>query len=174
MAKRGRPPKSPEIKELEGNPGNRPIQSVSVNDDLSSDGLRMPARLTEVERQVWQDTVCSMPSWWFRQADKYMLLLYCRAIARIEKSERALKNSDTILTRANGSKCLNPHLQVIQAGSSEVLKLSEMLGLTRARRGMSSMPPNFLPPAPLNSDLDGEEPEAFGDLLAPAIGEPNE
>ena len=170
MGKRGPAPKSPEDKALEGNPGKRKIERAVDEDDLSSGSLRMPTRMTEEERRVWTDTLAAFPSWYFTLADKYLLIAYCRTVARVEKSEKALQNTAAVITRANGSKCLNPHVALANAGVVQIKMLAEALGLTRrTRRG--AIPPSPSDPTPDTQDRAGQE---FQDgLLAPPIFGPS-
>lgn len=139
MGKRGPKPKPLEEKLLEGNPGKGALVERVEEDDLSFGTLRMPQRLTEMERQVWNDTLMSFPSWYFRPADKMLLIAYCRAVVRLEKSEKALQNKSAVEKRSNGSPCISPHITVINSSLSQVMHLSEMLGITRKSR-KDSMP----------------------------------
>lgn len=173
MARTGRPRKDPALEALEGNPGKRPIVQRVDEEDVSSGSLRMPTRMVEEERRVWVDTLSAFPEWYFTLADKYLLIAYCRAVARVERSEKALQNKSTVIERANGSKCLSPHVAVISTGVSEVIRLAEILGITRTkRRGQ------VLPSQPVDgtgaSGQGGGEPDQFGDLLSPEIGELSE
>lgn len=175
MGKRGPAPK-PEIeRKLEGNPGKRAVSKAVDEDDLSFGSLRMPTRMSEFERAVWKDTLGAFPSWYFKPADKYLLIAYCRAVVRLEKSESALKNKSAVQTRANGSPCLSPHVAIINTAVQQVMSLSESLGLTRrVRKGI--LPPDPLP-APPQSQLgadglntpDGDDQDIPDSLIAPAV-----
>lgn len=132
----------------------------------------MPTRLTEMERAVWQDTVASFPSWYFTTADKMLLVAYCRAVVRLEKSEKALQKTAAVEKKANGSPCVNPHISIINMALAQVVQLSEKLCLTKAtRRGIP-------PPSPGNDRpsggetpgaLDGDGPEFPAGLIAPPL-----
>jgi len=175
MGKRGPKPKSLETRVLEGNPANRPLPVRRDEDDLSSAGLRMPTRMTEMERQVWRETLEAFPSWYFKAADKILLIAYCRAVVRLEKSENALKNKSAVEKRANGSPCLSPHIQVINTALAQVMQLSEALGLTRTKR-KGVLPPDLparsahTPQAGEIPDTpDGEDQDIPSDLIAGPI-----
>lgn len=169
MGKRGPAPKPEKERRLEGNPSNRPIVKQVDEDDLSSGSLRMPTRMSEGERQVWRDTLDAFPSWYFKPADKYLLIAYCRAIVRLEKSESALKNKSAVSARANGSPCLSPHIAIINSAVQQVTALSEMLGITRkTRKGV--LPPDRLPQSPqgeVTPDTPvGDDQDIPDDLIA--------
>ena len=171
MGKRGPPPKDPEIKALEGNPGKRKIVAAVDEDDLSSGSLRIPMRMTEEERRVWQDTIGAFPSWYFTLADKYLLIAYCRCVARVERSEKALQKTQTVTERANGSKCLSPHVAAINQGVAQIKSLAEALGLTRrTRRG--TLPPQQ-PVGETPGTPAGVEQEFPASLLAPPVYGPS-
>lgn len=143
---------------MEGNPSKRAIKPETDEDDLSSGSLRMPTRMTEGERAVWRETLEAFPSWYFRPADKMLLIAYCRAVVRLEKSEKALQNKSAVEKRANGSPCINPHIAVINTALSQVLQLSEVLGITRSKRKGIVAPMAGLPVQPgpeATSDTQG-------------------
>lgn len=173
MGKRGPQPKAKQERLLEGNPSKRPIAPDVDEDDLSSGSLRMPTRMTEAERQVWRDTLDAFPSWYFRPADKMLLIAYCRAVVRLEKSEKALQNKSAVDKRANGSPCLNPHIAIINTALSQVVQLSEVLGLTRAKRkgvvATVPQPPQSLRGGEISDTPDGDEHDIPDDLIAPPI-----
>lgn len=171
MGARGPKPKSKEIKDLEGNPGKRKGSATVDPDDVSSTGLRMPQRLTVPEREVWQDTVASVPKWWFRQADKFLLMAYCRAVVRWDKAEVALQNKSPVTTRSNGSKCVDPQIQIVNAALKQVMDLAEVLRLTPAKR--KEVGPGGEPIPQGDRPDGGEQADEFGDLLAPGIEEQN-
>jgi P27 family predicted phage terminase small subunit len=164
MAKRGRPPKPPEQRLLEGNPGKRPVPEVQDDTDQSFGALRMPQRLTEDERAVWQGTLSCFPDWYFTRADAVLLTTYCRAVVRLEKSEKALHTSAAVEKKSNGSRCVNPHMTVINTTLAQVIQLSNMLGLSKAtRKGILTPPPQG---EVNNTSLGGEEPEFEDGLIA--------
>lgn len=177
MGKRGPKPKPNEERLLEGNPGKRPMRVDRDEDDLSSGGLRMPTRMTEMERQVWRDTLESFPSWYFRSADKILLIAYCRAVVRLEKSEKALQNKSAVLQRANGSPCLSPHIAIINSAMAQVIHLSEVLGLTRSKRKgvvASTVPQQpSTPGVAIPDTLGGDEHDIPDDLIAPPMVAPS-
>jgi P27 family predicted phage terminase small subunit len=168
MAKTGPKPKSNEVKELEGNPGKRKLVRTVDEDDLSSGSLRQPQRLSEDERAVWQDVIGAFPGFYFTQADKFLLIAYCRAVVRVEKSESALKNKSTVLQRANGSPCLSPHVAVINSSVNQMMALAEVLGITKkVRKGV--LPANPSPVPEPQDGPDGDEAEFEEDLIAPPL-----
>lgn len=173
MGKRGPQPKPKEERLLEGNPSKRPLKAETDEDDLSSGSLRMPTRLTEGERQIWRDTLEAFPSWYFRPADKALLIAYCRAVVRLEKSEKALQNKSAVEKRANGSPCVNPHVAIINTALSQVVQLSEVLGITRSKRKGVVVPQASMPeqtPGGATPDTQGGAGQDIpDDLIAPPI-----
>lgn len=156
MAKRGPKPATNEQKALEGNPGKRKLVAQVDEDDLSSGSLRMPTRLTEYERQIWRDTLEAFPSWYFRPADKALLIAYCRAVTRLEKSEKALQNKSAVEKRANGSPCISPHVAIINAALAQVMALSDQLGISRKTRKGVQAP--SAPPSPYPGEVTPDFP----------------
>lgn len=173
MGKRGPQPKPKEESLLEGNPSKRPVKAEIDEDDLSSGSLRMPTRLTEGERAVWRETLDAFPSWYFRPADKALLIAYCRAVVRLEKSEKALQNKSAVEKRANGSPCVNPHIAVINTALSQVVHLSEVLGITRSKRKGVVVPqgnsPDQTPTGGMHDTQAGGGHDIPDDLIAGPI-----
>ena len=171
MGKRGPAPKDRKTRELEGNPANRPLPVDVDEEDVSSGSLRMPQRLTEDERRAWVDTLSAFPSWYFTAADKYLMIAYVRALARLERSERALQNGKSVDTRANGSKCVSPHIAIVNSSLAQVVQLSEKLGITRERRRGIVAPSA---PVDQSQEQDGGEQDIPDDLMAPPVSAQSE
>lgn len=175
MGKRGPKAAPNEQKALEGNPGKRKLVAQVDEDDLSSGSLRMPTRLTELERQVWRDTLEAFPSWYFTLADKALLVAYCRAVVRLEKSEKALQNKSAVQARANGSPCISPHIAIINSALSQIMALSDQLGISRKhRRGVAApqvphQQPPSQPAAEISDSPAGGEQDIPDDLIAGPI-----
>ena len=83
----------------------------------------------------------------------------------IQRARKAMANKPLLTTRANGSEYVNPLLRINQQLETELMKLSEILGLTRAKRqGVVD---------PLDGGADAEQyelsnseiPNEFGDLI---------
>lgn len=158
MGKRGPKPKPNEIKAREGNPGQRPLVEDDETVDLSFGTLRMPMRLSVDERKIWKDTLSAFPSWYFRPADRELLTAYCRAVRRMDKSEKALRKTSAISKRGNGGTCLSPHMKIINDSLNQVLRLSEILRMTPEKRKMVGVPdvpvPADTPSEPVGDDQE--------------------
>lgn len=165
MGKRGPQPKSLKQKELEGNPGKRPLTPPPDDVDPALGGIKLPRRLTVAEQEIWRETVASMPDGYFTKVDQPNLIAYARCLNRMEKAERALQNTKMVQTRGNGSLARSPHVQIIEICLKQMLALQGALGISRDKRmvrpvGMPAVPPTD----PIGQD--GGELSEFGDLLA--------
>jgi P27 family predicted phage terminase small subunit len=77
MAARGRPPKSPELKRLLGNPGKRPIkESVTVRGVLTP-----PKQMRAEALAVWKSVVGALPERTYAATDANTLAVLCEAVA---------------------------------------------------------------------------------------------
>ena len=163
MGKRGPQPKSSEIKKMEGNPGNRDPEDFSPREDLSTGGLFIPTSLRREEKDVWRYVLASMPSWYFRAADKHLLMTYCRVMCRLQRAERAMMRKPLISKRGNGAECLSPYMKVIEEAETKLVKLSDALGISRNKR--FDVAPDRIPVDPESAPRAGEDPDDFGDLV---------
>lgn len=164
MGKRGPQPQSAETKALRGNTGNRPIPQVHEGVDVTYGALRMPHSLTKEQREVWKRLLTSFPDWYFSPADRDLLVSYCQVQARIATAERQMKRKKLIEKRGTGAACRNPLLDILEKERRMLLQLTNALGLGREKR--KAVMPNVIAPSIKNpSDLDGDDPDEFGDLI---------
>ena len=134
MGKRGPRKKDMRMNALEGNPGNRKQVERCPVIDLSTGTLRVPFRLNKEEKVIWREVQSSFPKLYFTVADKHLLIIYCQVMGLIQRVRKAIANKPLVTTRANGSEYVNPLLKIIQQAETELMKLSEILGLAAHRK----------------------------------------
>lgn len=166
MGKRGPQPKSPENKALEGNPGNRNLQDYSPREDVSGSDLVTPRLTNADERQGYREVVEAMPKWWFTQADKHALIAYAQAYGRMRHARRVLTSESMVISRSNGSRCVNPILTVLQQAENDVMKWRDELGLSRAKRAVAMPQDPERIPTRQDEPQGGGEVSEFGGLLS--------
>ena len=153
---------------MEGNPGNRDEDDFHPRQDVSEPGLLQSRLTNKDERAAWNHLVTCMPSWWFTEADRHALVAYCQAYGRMRQARRILLKEAMVISRANGSKCVNPILTVLTEAENSIMKWRDELGISRAKR-MAVLPddperiPNQLDSGDGHSDGDG--PDEFGSLI---------
>ena len=76
-----------------------------------------------------------------------------------------MANKPLVTTRANGSEYVNPLLKIIQQAETELMKLSEILGLTKCKRQGVADPLKGGAGADKYELSNSEIPNEFGDLI---------
>lgn len=168
MGKRGPKPKSPEIKAMEGNRGNRKPVPEALEVDISEGKIAIPNGLRKDERQVWRELVASFPSWYFKPADRHLMMAYCRVVGRYNRADLALRRKPMVTMRGTGGEVVSPYIKVMEQAELQLVKISEKLGVTRDKRlGLATDPERVPTSAQQDAKpwFDDDESE-FGDLIA--------
>lgn len=127
--------------------------------------LRTPTRLCKEGRKAFHELIGAFPDWYFDHKDLHLIVAYCEVMARMTKANRKLRSSEMIVTRGNGSQCINPLLTVIQQAELRLQGLSDALGITREKRvGIATVDPERVVPEERTAPA-GEEASEFGDLI---------
>ena len=122
---RGRKPKPPEVKEVLGNPGHRPIPPSTPPPAEAGDGIiERPKFLKGKAAKVWDFYVPRMP--WLKSVDAHCMAAWCVLVAEFEKDAGKMTASRITQMRTFGS----------------------LLGLDPSTRGRLSASSFEKPPAP--------------------------
>ena len=149
---RGRKPKPTLLREIQGNPGKRPLNR---NEPQPGELMAPPADLCEVARSKWFDQI-RLECWGLMvtAADADMLEQYCRLHAELKKAEAKVAEYGELVKSPNGFPCLSPWLCIVNKRRSEMRKIAgEFGGMPSSRTRLS---------------VEGHQPVAskFGDLIA--------
>ena len=122
---RGRKPKLRVVRELEGNPGKRPLPPKDPSDQALG---RAPQGLTEGERATWRRVARDCP--WLRRADRVLVELFCRTWLQLTVADRRLVK---LVAEGGGGPLADLEKLVSHARASCLRMLAEM-GATAASR----------------------------------------
>ncbi len=122
---RGRKPKLRVVRELEGNPGKRPLPPQDPSDQALG---RVPQGLTEGERATWRRVARECP--WLRRADRALVELFCRTWLQLTVADRRLVK---LVAEGGGGPLADLEKLVSHARASCLRMLAEM-GATAASR----------------------------------------
>ena len=145
---RGRKPKPREVREVEGNPGRRPLPPPATGDDkpLGDPPTRFgPADLVDdfALRDYWAEAANDLP--WLRQADRMLAEHICIARRQVEVASTAVPVLLARVSRpAAGGRPATPEdvqmlkacLRAINSGRADLLRMMAEAGAlpsTRAR-----------------------------------------
>ena len=136
---RGRKPKPPELRLLQGNPGHRPIQDIPKPIPGQPP---CPDYLTGVAREVWYSVISEMSAAGTlgmentRTIERYVVLY-----ARWREAEAHVAQHGAVVPAPRSSVPMpNPNLAVANAASDRLGKIEAELGLTPSSRARVARP----------------------------------
>lgn len=133
MAQRGRKPRPTAIKELEGNPGRRPLNKNEPKPDKKAP--RCPSWLEEEAKKEWKRMGKILEQMGLlTEMDMAAFAGYCQAYARWKEAEEFVTQHGTIIRTPNGYLQQVPQVSVAQTNLKIMLKFCEQFGLTPSAR----------------------------------------
>jgi P27 family predicted phage terminase small subunit len=151
---RGRHPKHPEIRRLEGNPGKRPITQPPIKPEGE------PIRFNHLcgDAQACMEVIsASLPPGVLTRPDSYLVAAYATAWAAHKQASMALREQALLVKGSRGTGTANPLLRIVNSQARLTASLGARLGLDPASRMAIRVP-------------DAEEPPSkFQSLLGPNV-----
>lgn len=137
---KGRKPKPAEIREMEGNPGRRPIPQAAKVAVMES--LEAPEFLHGRARKEWQRLAPKLrDKKLLTEADRAMLALYCQAFGRwVRAEEMVTRTGGPVVETEKGNMVQNPWVSISRRSAETMAKTAVEFGLTpssRSRTGAS-------------------------------------
>ena len=123
---RGRKPKLRVVRELEGNPGKRPLPPKDPSDQALG---RAPQGLTEGERATWRRVARDCP--WLRRADRALVELFCRSWLQLTVADRRLV---TLVMQEGDLQTLAGLQKMVDHARAACLRMLAEMGATAASR----------------------------------------
>lgn len=151
---RGRKPKPRKLKELEGNPGNRPLEPeipAAPGAPACPDHIQGEARL-EWARIIQELEAAGL----ITKLDRAALAAYCTAWGRWVEAETKLRELGPVVKSPSGYPIVNPFLAIANKAMEQMMKALVEFGMTPSARSR-------VHPA------DAQEADPFADFMgAPA------
>lgn len=133
MATRGRKPTPTAIKELEGNPGHRPLNSNEPKPVKKAPAC--PKWLEPEAKKEWRRLAKQMESIGIlTDVDMAAFASYCQAYARWKEAEEFLTQHGTIVRTPSGYWQTVPQVSIAQTYNKIMTKLATEFGLTPSSR----------------------------------------
>ena len=133
MASRGRKPIPTAIKELEGNPGGRPLNKREPKPVKKAP--RCPAWLEDEAKKEWKRMSKVLESMGLlTEMDMAAFAGYCQAYARWKEAEEFLTQHGSMVRTPNGYLQQVPQVSIAQTNMKIMLKFCEQFGLTPSSR----------------------------------------
>ena len=148
----GRRPKPTRIKEIAGNPGNRPLNAREPKPPLGIP--ECPEHLNDEAKLEWERlTVYLANMGMLSQVYRAPLAAYCQAWGRWVEAERELKKYGKVIKTTNGNAVQNPYLSIANTAMDQMRKLAIEFGLTPAAQSrIEADAPPLRPPADDSSE----------------------
>ena len=133
MATRGRKPKPPALKLLEGNPGKRPINE---HEPVPPKGtVKCPTWLEPEAKKEWKRLAPSLEAMGvLTQADLTAFAGYCQAYARWKEAEEFISQHGSIFQTPSGYVQQVPQVSIAQQNLKIMQSFCSEFGLTPATR----------------------------------------
>lgn len=133
MATRGRKPTPTAIKELEGNPGKRPLNENEPK--LAKKAPTCPKWLEPEAKKEWRRLAKQMEEIGIlTQVDMAAFAGYCQAYARWKEAEEFISQHGTIVKTPSGYYQQLPQVSIAQTYLKIMNRFAEQFGLTPASR----------------------------------------
>ena len=133
MATRGRKPKPTAIKELEGNPGRRPLNKYEPKQQKTAP--KCPTWLTQEAKKEWKRMSKSLEAIGIlTTVDMGAFAGYCQAYARWKEAEEFLSKHGTIFKTPSGYIQQVPQVSIAQTYLKIMKDFCSEFGLTPASR----------------------------------------
>jgi len=133
MAQRGRKPKPTAIKELEGNPGKRPLNDAEPKPVRKAPPC--PKWLEPEAKKEWRRLSKQLEQIGvLTEVDQAAFASYCQAYARWKEAEEFMTQHGTIVKTKSGYWQTVPQVSIAQTYLKIMNKIAEQFGLTPAAR----------------------------------------
>jgi P27 family predicted phage terminase small subunit len=147
---RGRHPKDPEIRRLEGNPGKRPIKQPPIKPEGEPFGFD---NLSEDAQACMEVIWASLPPSVLTRPDSYLIAAYATAWAAHKQASAALRDQALVVKGSRGTETANPLLRIVNGQARLMASLGARLGLDPASRMAIRVPDAEDPPSEFESLL---------------------
>ena len=133
MAQRGRKPKPTALKQLEGNPGGRPLNKYEPKPEKKAP--RCPSWLEDEAKKEWKRMAKVLETMGLlTEMDMAAFAGYCQAYARWREAEEFLTQHGSMVRTPNGYLQQVPQVSIAQTNMKIMLKFCEQFGLTPSAR----------------------------------------
>jgi P27 family predicted phage terminase small subunit len=133
MGLRGPAAKPTAVKELEGNPGKRPLNEGEPVPPAGDP--HCPDHLDDIARQEWNRIVPLLRAMRvLTQADYMTLAMLCQSYSTMAQAQKQMSETGLLYTTPSGYTQQSPLLSIVHTNAGIVAKLCREFGLTPASR----------------------------------------
>ncbi len=133
----GRRPKPTRIKEIEGNPGKRPLNRQEPQPEAEIP--ECPEHLDDAAREEWNRIAPQLLALGvLARIDRAALAAYCTHWSRWVEAETQLRKFGTVIKTAKGYPIQNPYLGIANTAVDQMRKFLTEFGMTPSSRSRVS------------------------------------
>ena len=138
---RGRKPKPTRVKELEGNPGKRRLNTSELRPPVPQAMPYAPKFVNAEAKREWNRMVAILLEMGlYTEVDHAALAMYCQAWGRWVVAERKLAVEGEIITTVLGGRAQNPWRYEANKAFAQMRQMLPEFGLTPSSRSRLSSP----------------------------------
>lgn len=130
---RGRKPKPTRIKQLNGNPGKRPLNEnePKPQGELSTP----PSFLSPAAVTIWNEALTEAPPGLLTSVDSSVLANYCTWRATFEQAATEMLQRGSVSASIRGERKVAPEVMVMHKASTNMMRACTEMGFTPSSRG---------------------------------------
>jgi P27 family predicted phage terminase small subunit len=123
------------IKELEGNPGRRPLPKDEPQPNITEKIPRPPKHLLKLAKKEWHQMAAKLHRLGLlTEIDTAVLALYCQAYGRWIEAEEELEKTGLVIVTTNGNLVHSPYASIARAAMQDCHKYAVEFGMTPSAR----------------------------------------
>lgn len=159
MGARGPAGKPTALRQLQGNPGKRPLPKGEARPEVKGRVPSAPRWLGEEARREWRRIAPLLHrAGLLTEVDVVALGMMCEALAVYHQAKEAMGNEGLIVVSDKGNSYQHPALGILNSARSDILRWAREFGMTPAARSRISL------------EGDGAGEPSLADLLFEAVG----
>lgn len=129
---RGRKPKPTTVKEMQGNPGKRPLNR---DEPKPAGTLREPPEWFDKEhKEIWNRALACCPKGLMRKLDWSVLEVWVCAYIQHKEAAELLRTEPYLVETVSGGVRANPLVAIQRTAAQTLIKTAEQMGFTPSSR----------------------------------------
>ena len=151
---RGRKPTPTYLKEVNGNPGKRPLNTRAPRPDIRAPSC--PRELSPAAKKEWRRLARQLMTLrLMTDLDRAILAAYCQAFALWVEAVAALRKYGTMVKSPSGFPMQSPYVAVANKQAELMIRIAAEFGFTPSSRSRIAVPPPSLHDLPAARYLAG-------------------
>jgi P27 family predicted phage terminase small subunit len=128
------------VKELEGNPGRRPLPKDEPQPNITEKIPRPPRHLSNPAKKEWKSMAAKLHRLGLlTEIDTAVLALYCQAYGRWIEAEEKLEKTGLVIKTTNGNIVHSPYASIARTSMLDCHKYAVEFGMTPSARAKVSV-----------------------------------